>query len=98
VARTGGFGFNSSGDIFLAFATGNHLPARPARVVDLQMLPNEQMDPFFQGAAESVEEAILNALTAAETMTGFRGTCPALPLAEVQAIMRRYRSLADGSA
>ena len=97
LARAGGFGFNSSGDIFLAFATGNHLPVRPVKSVDLRMLPNEQMDPFFQGAAESVEEAILNALTAAETMTGFRGTCPALPLAEVQAIMRRYRASPDGS-
>ena len=55
------------------------------------------MDPFFQGAAESVEEAILNALTAAGTMTGFMGTCPALPLAEVQAIMRRYRLSPGGS-
>jgi D-aminopeptidase len=98
VARAGGFGFNTSGDIFLAFATGNHLPARPATGVDLRMLPNEQMDTFFQAVAESVEEAIWNALTAAETMTGFMGTCPALPLAEVQAIVRRYRSLPDRSA
>jgi D-aminopeptidase len=97
VARAGGLGFNSSGDIFLAVATGNHLPARPATGMDLRMLPNEQMDPFFQAVAESVEEAIWNALTTAETMTGFMGTCPALPLAEVQAIMRRYRSLPDRS-
>ena len=97
VARAGGLGFNASGDIFLAFATGNHLPARPATGTDLRMLPNEQMDVFFQAVAESVEEAIWNALTTAETMTGFMGTCPALPLAEVQAIMRRYRSLPDRS-
>jgi len=43
------------------------------------------------GAAEAVEEAILNALAAAETMTGFKGTVHALPLDELQAIMQRYR-------
>jgi len=91
LARVGGLGFNSSGDIFLAFATGNYLPAQPAGVVPLQMVPHEHLDPFFEGVAEAVEESILNALTAAETMTGARGTVHALPLDEVQRIMARYR-------
>ncbi len=91
LVRVGGVGFNSSGDIFLAFATGNHLPPESSTLQDLQWLPHAQIDPFFEGAAEAVEEAILNALAAAETMTGFKGTVHALPLDELQAIMERYR-------
>lgn len=91
LARVGGIGFNSSGDISLAFATGNHLPAHVPAAHALQMLPHEHLDPFFEGVAEAVEESILNALTAAETMTGFKGTVHALPLDELQAIMARYR-------
>lgn len=92
LARVGGMGFNSSGDLFLAFATGNHLPAQAARVYDVKMLPHEDLDPFFEGAAEAVEESILNAITAAETMTGLRGTVQALPLDALLSIMARYRS------
>jgi D-aminopeptidase len=88
VARVGGVGYNGSGDLFLAFATGNHVPVRPKGLLELQMLPHEQMNPFFDAVAEAVEEAILNSLTAAETMTGFQGrTVPALPLEELQRVM-----------
>jgi D-aminopeptidase len=56
------------------------------------MLPQHHLNPFFEAVAEAVEEAILNALTAAETMTGFQGrTAHALPLDELQRIMARYR-------
>jgi D-aminopeptidase len=55
------------------------------------MVPDEHIDPFFEGVAEAVEESILNALTGAETMTGLHGTVEALPLDELQRIMRRYR-------
>jgi D-aminopeptidase len=92
LSRVGGVGHNGSGDIFLAFATGNHLPARSERPVALQMLPNAQMDELFAATAEAVEEAILNALTAAETMTGFRGrTVHALPLEALQKVMAGFR-------
>jgi len=80
LARAGGVGHDGSGDLFLAFATGNRLPAHRARR-DLVMLDHERLDPLFAGTAEAVEEAILNALCAAETMTGYRGrTAHALPL------------------
>lgn len=80
-ARTGGMGHNGSGDLFLAFATGNLLPAQTATPYNLQMFPNHWLNPFFVATAEAVEEAILNVLTAAETMTGFQGhTAHALPL------------------
>jgi D-aminopeptidase len=53
-------------------------------------MPGHHMNPLFAGTAEAVEEAILNVLTAAETMTGFHGhTALALPLDELQAIMER---------
>jgi D-aminopeptidase len=92
LARVGGVGYNGSGDLFLAFATGNHVPARSTSLLPLQMLPHEQMNPFFDAVAEAVEEAILNALTAAETMTGFQGhTVPALPLEELQRLMVKHR-------
>lgn len=91
MARVGGMGHNGSGDIFLAFATGNAVPARPAAPLDLKMLPHEQISPLFDAVAEAVEEAILNALTAAETMTGVGGrTVEALPLEALQEVMRRY--------
>ena len=69
---------DGSGDIFLAFATGNRgippdgLPEPPA-TVPLQMVTNEYMTPLFHAAAEATEEAILNALLAAGDMTGRDG-------------------------
>jgi D-aminopeptidase len=55
------------------------------------MLPNEHMDPLIEGAAEAVEESILNALTAAEAMTGFQGhQAHAIPLDELERVMRRH--------
>ncbi len=92
LARAGGIGHNGSGDIFLAFATGNHFPGSASGLYDLKMMPHHHLNPFFEAVAEAVEEAILNALTAAETMTGFKGhTAYALPLDELQRVMARYR-------
>ncbi|MCL4868557.1 MAG: P1 family peptidase [Anaerolineae bacterium] len=87
-ARVGGLGHNGSGDIFFAFATGNHLAEGQKT---LTWMPNYQMTPLFTATAEAVEEAILNVLTAAETMTGYKGrTAHALPLDTLQEIMRKY--------
>jgi D-aminopeptidase len=91
LARVGGVAHNGSGDIFLAFATGNAVPAGPPAPVQVRMLPNEHMDPLIEGAAEAVEESILNALTAAETMTGFQGhQAHAIPLDDLGLVMQRY--------
>ena len=91
LARAGGVGHNGSGDLFLAFATGNHIPSGAAGSLQLQMLPHAQLDAFFEAAADVVEESILNALAAAETMTGYEGrTAQALPLDRVREIMARY--------
>ena len=93
LSRVGGVGNNGSGDIFLAFATGNHLPAKARLVHNLEMVPHGRMNPFFEATAEAVEEAILNALTAAETMTGYENhIVHELPLDDLQTLMADYRS------
>jgi len=90
LARVGGMGYNGSGDIFLAFATGNPLAIETQKPYALQMLPHAQLNSIFLGVVEAVEEAILNALTAAETMTGFKGrTVYELPIDELKRIMAR---------
>ncbi len=92
LARTGGVGHNSSGDLFLAFATGHHIPAAAEEPFPLGvMIPHRQLNPFFDAVAEAVEESILNALTAAESMTGDQGhTAYALPLDELQRVAAKY--------
>jgi D-aminopeptidase len=73
VARMGGTGAHSSGDLFLAFATGNRGLASGEREVALRMLSDTEISPLYDAVIESTEEAILNALLAAETMTGRDG-------------------------
>ncbi|MGQ9554084.1 MAG: DmpA family aminopeptidase [Anaerolineae bacterium] len=92
LARVGGSGHTFSGDIFFAFATGNHYPRDAKALVDVKTLSLAQLGPLYDATAEAVEEAILNALTAAEDMTGFCGrTAYALPLDKLQEVMARYR-------
>ncbi len=76
VARTGGLGENSSGDIFVAFSTANEWTANsdnPAAPLTIQMLANDAISPLFEAVADATEEAIMNALCAATTMTGIDG-------------------------
>jgi D-aminopeptidase len=88
LARVGGIGHNGSGDIFLAFATGNHIPYDAMTPTPIRYVPNRQMNPLFYATVEAVEESILNALTAAETMVGQHGrTAHALPLDRLQALL-----------
>ena len=93
LARVGGVGHNSSGDLFLAFATGNHVPIDHDGPIPLAgMIPPGHLNPFFDAVAETVEESILNALVAAETMTGAHGhTAQAIPLDDIKKVMAKYR-------
>jgi len=95
MARTGSLGGNGSGDIFLAFSTANRGAAYPgSELGSVQIMPNDHLDPIFAAAALATEEAILNALIAAETMTGWDGLrVPALPHARLQALLREYNRL-----
>jgi D-aminopeptidase len=97
IARMGGLGGNSSGDLFLCFATGNrNLPgisftADPRFTVDVRAVNDHVINGLFEAVVESTEEAILNALVAAETMTGRDGiTAYALPHDRLVEVMGRY--------
>jgi D-aminopeptidase len=94
VARAGGGGEHDSGDLFLAFATGNRgLTAEDQGVSvhhPLRMLGDDHITELFWAAIEATEEAILNSLLAAETMSGRGLTFHALPADRVLEIMRRY--------
>ncbi|MGQ0675469.1 MAG: DmpA family aminopeptidase [Rhodospirillales bacterium] len=93
LAWVGGIGANSSGDIFLAFSTANRVK-QGENLANVRMLAADQLTPLFQAAAEATEEAILNAMTAAETTTGQKGrTVHALPLDRLQDAMRKYGRL-----
>jgi D-aminopeptidase len=79
VARTGGAGESSSGDGFLCFATGNRgLPSNAVgtdqpRMFEVKVLADAYLNPLYHAAIEATEEAIVNALVAADTMTGANG-------------------------
>ena len=97
IARVGGAGEHSSGDIFLCFSTGNrgrlasYKVEQPATLVDLTVLPDTGITPLFWAVIEATEEAILNALIAAETMTGRDGiTAFGLDPDRLVAAMGRY--------
>lgn len=91
LGRVGGYGHDSSGDIFLAFSTGNHLPA-DGQPWEVDVFPNPDMDGLFHAVADATEESILNALCGAETMTGQKGrTAHALPLDRVQELAANPR-------
>jgi D-aminopeptidase len=94
VARTGGFGGNSSGDIFLAFSTANPRTAGAEGVQRVEMIPNAAMNALFYGTVQATEEAILNAMLAATTMTGADGLrIHALPHDRLLAALRKYGRL-----
>jgi len=96
VGRLGGTGGNPSGDIFVAFSTANPGAAKPDASVSVTMLPNERIDPLFQATIQATEEAIVNAMVAAETMTGINGMrVYALPHERLRAALRKYNRLVE---
>ena len=95
VGRNGSISGNGSGDIFIAFSTANAGAAAAAHVVDLKMLPNDSMDPLFRATVEATEEAIVNAMIAAQDMTGVDNHhVIALPHAALRVILKKYGRLA----
>jgi len=91
LARTGSTSGNGSGDIFIAFSTANPGAAKTQGTINLRMVPNDQMNPLFQATVEATEEAIVNALVGAETMTGAdQHTAIALPHERVRQLMKEY--------
>src|SRR3954451_21790934 len=92
VGRQGGFGGNSSGDIFIAFSTANPRAwFNDQPVTDVKMLPNDRISPLFQATAQATEAAITNALLAAETTTGANDLrIYALPVDRLLVTMKKY--------
>ncbi|MBN2335473.1 P1 family peptidase [Candidatus Bathyarchaeota archaeon] len=95
VARVGGVGSDSSGDIFIAFSTANSGVHGKERVSTVRMLSNDRNSPLFLAVVQATEEAVVNALVAAETMTGVDGnTVYALPHGRLVEALRKYNRLA----
>jgi L-aminopeptidase/D-esterase-like protein len=96
VGRLGGTGGNPSGDIFVAFSIANPGAAKPDANVTVTMLPNERISPLFEATIQATEEAIVNAMVAAETMTGANGfRVYALPHERLRAALRKYNRLVE---
>ena len=95
VGKVGGRGENSSGDIFLAFSTANAAEiGKDEGVANVQMLPNDRINMLFWATAQATEEAIVNALVAAETTTGYKGnTVFALPHDRLREVLKKYNRL-----
>ncbi len=98
IGLMGGLGGNSSGDIFIAFSTANAAGAREEKgLATLVMLPNERINPIFEATVQATEEAIVNALVAAETMKGYNENMVyALPHDRLKLILKKHGRLQEG--
>lgn len=97
IARTGSVASNSSGDIFIAFSTANGGSGGNDGLPNVRMLPNERVTAFFEATVDATEEAIVNALVAAQTMTGVEDRrVIALPHDRLVELLRKYNRLQKG--
>lgn len=95
LARDGSYSGNGSGDIFIAFSTANPRTASSRGARQVTMLPNDEMNPLFLATVQATEEAVVNAMVAAKTMTGIDGrTVMALPHDQLLEILKKYNRLA----
>jgi D-aminopeptidase len=91
LARTGSISGNSSGDIFIAFSTANQRANAEPGPNTVKTVSNERISPLFEATVEATEEAIVNAMVGAETMTGIDGhTVVALPHDKLQQVLKKY--------
>ncbi len=90
LGRVGDISSDDSGDIFIAFSTVD-LKVTKLRLVKVSMLSNGELDPLFEGTVQATEEAIINALVAAETMAGRDGTkAMAIPHDRLRQVLKKY--------
>ena len=93
LARTGSTSGNGSGDLFLAFSTAERITSTEG-VSNIRMLGNDSMNPLFEATVQATEEAIVNAMVAADTMTGIDGhTVIGLPHAQLTQVLKKYTRL-----
>jgi D-aminopeptidase len=96
LGRNGSISGNGSGDIFIAFSTANSGAGGADHVVDLKMLPNDLIEPVFASTVQATEEAVINAMVAAETMTGIENhKVIALPHDRLREVLKKYNRLAQ---
>jgi D-aminopeptidase len=96
LARTGATSGNGSGDIFIAFSTANPGAAAARAAVNVRMLPNDSLNPVFEATVQATEEAIVNAMVGAETMSGAHGSrVTALPHDQLREILKKHDRLVD---
>jgi D-aminopeptidase len=94
LGRDGSISGNGSGDIFIAFSTANSGASASDHLVSLQMLPNEKLELVFSSTVQATEEAIVNVMIAAETMTGIENhRVVALDHEKLRAILKKYNRL-----
>ena len=94
LGRTGSYAGNGSGDIFIAFSTANPGAIKSGGLRQLTMLPNDDLNPLFLATVQATEESVINALVAAETMTGINNhTVIALPHDRLREVLRKYNRL-----
>jgi D-aminopeptidase len=94
LARTGSTSGNGSGDIFIAFSTANPGAAAAKSATTVSMLPNDSLNGVFEATVQATEEAIVNAMVAAETMTGYQQhTVTALPHDQLRQVLKKYGRL-----
>jgi D-aminopeptidase len=94
LARDGSYSGNGSGDIFIAFSTADAGAGGAKKPVPVMMLPNDDLDPIFLATVRATEEAIVNAMVAAETMTGVNDRrVIALPHDELRNVLKKYNRL-----
>ena len=95
LGRDGSYSGDGSGDIFIAFSTANPGAGSSSGVRSLSILPNDQINPIFLATVQATEEAVINAMIAAETMTGIKGhTVIALPHDRVRDLLKKYNRIA----
>jgi L-aminopeptidase/D-esterase-like protein len=102
IGRNGTPGGNSSGDIFLAFSTANARPlGNPPDIHRVEMLDDDLFDPVYMAVVDGTEEAVINAMLAAEDMVGTidgRERVEAVPTDRILDIMNRYGRLSAPAA
>ena len=94
LGRDGSISGDGSGDIFIAFSTANAGASKEKEIADLKMFPNGKLDPIFAATVQSVEEAIVNAMIAAETMTGIENhRVRSLDHQQLRAVLKKFNRL-----
>jgi len=96
LGRLGSISGDGSGDIFIAFSTANPSAGLAQKPSEVTMMPNDHMDSLFEATIQAVEEAVVNAMVAAKTMTGIDNrTVEALPHDRLREVLKKYNRLSS---